>query len=82
MKSFVQVPILAAIALLVSVNTASAGYLGAASYRHCAATSPASFSCAKQQCYTVMKTCRNVVYEKQQYTCYRTAYETVYDTKT
>ena len=82
MKSFAQVPILAAVVLLVSVNTAAAGYLGAASYRNCVATTPASFSCAKQQCHTVMKTVREVVYEKQQYTCYRTAYETVFDTKT
>ncbi|MCP3691085.1 MAG: hypothetical protein GY917_02720, partial [Planctomycetaceae bacterium] len=35
--------------------------------------------CAKPTCHTVMKTRRQVVYEKQQQTCYRTVYETVYE---
>ena len=38
--------------------------------------------CCPQQCSTVMKTCREVVYEQRQYTCYKTCYERVCEQKT
>ena len=34
-----------------------------------------------QQCYTVMKTCQQVVYQQKQYTCYRTCYAPVWERK-
>ena len=36
---------------------------------------PINYCGCQQQCYTVMKTCKEVVYEKQNYTCYKTVYE-------
>ena len=66
MRTLVGLPIVAALWLAVSVNTAEAAYFGAASYRHCAGAEPASYCCAKQCCYQVMKTCRQVVWEKQE----------------
>ena len=73
------------VAVLLAAATASTGYAsccGAASYKHVGCCQPAEYGPAKQQCYTVMKTCRETVYEQQQYTCYKKCYETVYDTQT
>src|SRR5688572_19421800 len=84
MRTLLGLPILAVLLAAFSVNTASASCCGAASYKNC--TAPAadtgSYCTAQAQCHTVMKTCKKVVYEKQQYTCYKTCYDTVYVDKT
>ena len=80
MRSLLTLPIIAILAIVMSAENASAGCCGAASYTRCN-TEPASYGCAKRQCQTVMKTRKRVVYEKQQYTCYRTVYDTVYKDK-
>src|SRR3990167_1502202 len=82
MKTLQGVLTLAVVAIALSATDASGAYFGAASYRHCAGTTPASYCCAKQQCYTTTKTCKEVVYDQQQYTCYKTVYDTVYDEQT
>ena len=58
---------------------AQARYCGAACY------SPAAgrvLHPVPEQCYTVMKTCQQVVYEEKQYTCYRTCYGPVWEQRT
>ncbi len=82
MKALLSVPICAVLLAAASVNTAWAAYCGAVSYRNAGCCDQVDYCDAKQRCYTVMKTCRKVVYEKQQYTCYKTVYETVCEDKT
>ena len=71
MRTFLGVPIVAVLLAAATLNSAQAFSLGAASYRNIGCCEPASYGNAKQQCYTVMKTCREVVYDQQQYTCYK-----------
>ena len=79
MKPLLGVPIVAAVLTVVLASTAEAGYCGAARYRCCASCcDTCGYAACKQQCHTVMKCCKEVVYEKQNYTCYKTVYETVY----
>ena len=82
MRTLLGVPIVAVLLAAATLNSAQAFCCGAASYRNIGCCQPADYGCAKQQCYTVMKTCREVVYEQQQHTCYKKVCETVYDTKT
>jgi len=80
MKSALSVPILVAILAVVSADRASAGFCGVARFLNCNRfCDPCDYCSAKQQCHTVMKTCKEMVYEKQNYTCYKTVYETVYE---
>ena len=69
------------VVLLAAVwsDTSFAAYWGGVSEPGCQADTTVTSCCAKPTCHTVMKTRRQVVYEKQQQTCYRTVYETVYE---
>ena len=58
MRTLLGVPIVAVLLAAVTVNTGYASCCGAASYKHLGCCDPASYGAAKQQCYTVMKTCR------------------------
>ncbi|MFW6170819.1 MAG: hypothetical protein ACODAD_10050, partial [Planctomycetota bacterium] len=82
MRVLLSAPIWAVLLAAASVNTSWAAYCGAVSYRNAGFCDQVDYCAAKQQCYTVNKTRREVVYEKQQYTCYKTVYETVREPKT
>ncbi len=82
MKALLGVPLFAVILLVVMMDTAQAGYCGAARYRSCASAAKPRYAPCKQQCHTVMRTCKEVVYEKQNYTCYKTVYEPVCENRT
>ena len=71
MRSILGVPIVAVLLAAAWANTGYAACCGAASYRHVGCAEPASYGSTKQHCYTVMKTCRETVYDKQEYTCYK-----------
>ena len=80
MKKLLQMSVAVAVVLLVGMaGTMEACYCGAARYAVCrrACCTP-----CVQQCYTVMKTCPEVVYQQKQYTCYRTCCEAVWEQKT
>lgn len=70
--------VLAIAGLLALTDKANACYCGAGRYavslRHCCAP-------VASQCCTVMKTCKQVVYQQKQHTCYRTCYEPVWEQK-
>ena len=72
---------LASAIVLLAATTAPAGYLGVANYRNCGSDQPAAFCEAKLPSHTVMRTTRRVVMERQQFTCFKTVFETVYDEK-
>ena len=77
MKNLLVVPMLAVAMAVASVREADAGWCGAACFNRCGSCCSAVDYCGcRQQCCTVMKTCKEVVYEKQDYTCYKTVYET------
>ncbi|MCA9228939.1 MAG: hypothetical protein KDA47_25155, partial [Planctomycetales bacterium] len=61
MRKLVAMPILAVVFAVMMANTSWAAFCGATCYRNCGACAPANYCCAKQQCHTVMKTCREVV---------------------
>src|SRR5688572_26868870 len=83
MKAFRGIPILVGLYMATTVGQADASYLGAARYKSCTSCcAPTEYAACKQQCHTVMKTCREVVYEQKQYTCYKTVYEKVCEPKT
>src|SRR5947209_18202892 len=82
MKNLLIVPLLTAILAVSLAKDAAAGYCGACCYSRCAPTCGVNYCGARQQCCTVMKTCKEVVYEQQNYTCYKTCYETVCEPKT
>ena len=73
------VPILAVVLVALAAKSAPAAYCGAASYSRCGCSKVVSDCCEPQQCYTVMKTCRQVVWEQEQCTSYRRVYETCYE---
>jgi hypothetical protein len=80
MKKLLTISAAAAIVWLTGMtNPATACYCGVGRYARCV-----SVCCTPvaQQCYTVMKTCQEVVYQQKQYTCYRTCYEPVCEEKT
>src|SRR5688500_12589594 len=82
MKMSLGVPLAAVLLAALVANSVDAGYCGAAKYSLCGRGCDAgSYAGCKQQCHTVMKTCKEVVYEKQNYTCYKTVYETVCENK-
>ena len=81
MKTLLGIPVMAVLMTVIAANTTQAACCGAVSYKHVGCTDPVSYGCAKQQCHTVMKTCREVVYEKQSYTCYKNCYNTTYEDK-
>jgi len=70
MRRLLGVPVVAVTFLVVMANLADARC------GTCATT------CSPCRCSTVMKTCRQVVYEKQEVTCYRTCYEPITEEKT
>ena len=75
MNALRVVPILVALAAAMSVERAEASYCGAARYKSCTACcDPVEYACCKKQCHTVMKTCREVVYEQKQYSFSKTVY--------
>ena len=67
--------------LPVNAGFSSAGYLGLANYRNCGIAEPESICESQVQTHTIMRTRRRVVFDQQQYTCYKTVYDTVVDTK-
>ena len=74
MKRVVSVTLIAAMAILLGfASEARAAWCGAASYRWCRPCA----ACFTEQYCTVMKTCRKVVYQQEQVTCYRTTFEKV-----
>jgi len=78
MRTLLGVPIVAVLLAAATLNSAQAFCCGAASYRNIGCCDVGNYCQAKQQCHTVMKTCREVVYEQQQHTCYKKVCETVY----
>jgi hypothetical protein len=81
MKKLMFVPLVAVALMAIAADTASAAYCGAARYSCCTTEAPAEHADCKQNCYTVMKKCREIQYEKQAYTCYKTVYENVCENK-
>src|SRR5512135_2424625 len=77
MRTALGVPVIAAVLALVMADMADASYCGAARYLRCRPVCHAESGCCPQQCYTVMKMGREIVYEQQQVTCYQTCYERV-----
>ena len=61
--------LIAVLLTVVAANSADASYCGAARFCRVKPACCAKYTCCKQQCHTVMKTCREVVYERQQQTC-------------
>jgi hypothetical protein len=79
MNKLFGVAIVAVVLWAGMANGVEACYCGAARRAVCCQ------SCCRpvaQQCCTVMKTCREVVYQQKQYTCYRTCCEPVWEQKT
>ena len=81
LKSRWSVTSLAVAICLFILDSASAGYLGIANYRNCGIAEPESICESQVQTHTIMRTRRRVVFDQQQYTCYKTVYDTVVDTK-
>jgi hypothetical protein len=80
MRRFTGMLLVVAVALLAGLESrVEACYCGAARYAVCRR---ACCTTVTQPCYTVMKTCPQVVYQQRQYTCYRTCYEPVREQKT
>ena len=75
MKARLGAPMLAVLCAVASVNTASAAYFGAVSYRNCGTVQEGS-ACGG---HTIMVTRKRVVWEQQQETRYRTVRETVWE---
>jgi hypothetical protein len=83
MKALSRAPLVAVMLTALGWGSADASYCGAARYNCCGGGGDtASYACSKQQCHTVMKTCKEVVYERQNYTCYKTVYEPVCEERT
>ena len=80
-KSRWSVTSLAVAICLFMLDSASAGYLGIANYRNCGIAEPETICESQVQTHTIMRTRRRVVFDQQQYTCYKTVYDTVMDTK-
>jgi hypothetical protein len=77
MKNALVVPVVAAVLLAIGVNAAEACYCGA--FRCRVKCCPAvTVGCQMQTC-TVMKTCKEVVYEERECTQYKTVFEEVID---
>ena len=76
MRTALGVPLFAAILAVLAASNADASYCGAARYCRCRPECCVT-TCCPEQCHTVMKTCREVVYEQQQVTCYKTCCERV-----
>ena len=80
MRTLLGMAMAAALLTAVNATVADAAYCGAG--RHCCSGSCCEAACCPQTCCTVMRTCRQVVYDQQQITCYRTCYEPVCEQKT
>ncbi|MDO4630281.1 MAG: hypothetical protein Q4C70_13965, partial [Planctomycetia bacterium] len=66
---------------MICVSPAQARYCGATRCFPCVKVCP-QYECVKMECHTVMKTCRKVVWERQDFTCYRNITERVCVPKT
>ncbi|MCF0234439.1 MAG: hypothetical protein HUK22_05610, partial [Thermoguttaceae bacterium] len=73
MKRFLGATLLVAAAVLTLATEAQAAWCGACSYRW---RQPRACEFTSEVC-TVMKTCRKVVFEQEQVTCYRTTFQKV-----
>src|SRR5262245_14740416 len=82
MKRLLGVTLMAVVLAAIAAQSAHAGYCGAASFQLCCASDACNYTAARQNCYTVMKCCKEVVYEKQNYTCYKTVCCPVMEQKT
>ncbi len=74
---------LVGVMLVSDLNTAQAGFCcGASRYRvaHGACCGGCG-TCCQQRCYTVMRTCQEVVYEAHETTAYKTVFEEVIEKK-
>ena len=76
MKLLMGAMLAAAATLTITTETASASYCGATRHQRC----KSECCCTCQECYTVMKTCREVVHEPVERICYDTVYEEVKET--
>ncbi len=83
MRMRLAIPMLVVVAVTMSLADQAFGcYCGAARFRLFGQCRTAELGCCPQQCYTVMKTRRAVVYEPQCVTMYRTVHETVMENQT
>ncbi|MHC4403719.1 MAG: hypothetical protein ACYTG0_29020, partial [Planctomycetota bacterium] len=82
MRALLGLPVVAVMLAALSADTADASYCGVAKFRRCKPVCCVDHTCCKWQCHTVMKTCRQVVYEPKQFTCYKTCYQPVCVPKT
>jgi hypothetical protein len=80
MRTRLGVSMFAVLLAAITFDTASAAYFGVASYKNCGGEDPATYCC--DPCHTVMRTRRRIVFEQQQFTRYKTVYNTVYEDKT
>ena len=76
MKSLTGIVLIAAVSVMITTQAAQAGYCGATRHKCC----KTQCCCTCQQCYTVMKTCQEVVYEPVEKVCYDTVYEEIKET--
>jgi len=74
MTRFSAASVIAAFLLMVGVNTADARYCGALRHGCCKPS-----CCQPTCCYTVMKMCKETVYDEEERTLYRTVYKEVMD---
>ena len=79
MRNLLSASVIAVVLLTIEVGTAEAGYCGAARYHSCRRSECRPTCC---QCYTVMKTCKETIYEEYEVTQYKTVYEEVIDKTT
>ena len=77
MRTIWTVPLLAMLFVAVAAGKVDAGYCGAVRLARQPSGCALEPSCGPQQCYTVMKPHRKLVFEPQQVTCYKTCFERV-----
>jgi hypothetical protein len=84
MRHFVRIFILVMPVLILGATAAEAGCVGAGRYYHrrCTCCCAAPCTCCQQQCFTVMKRCKEIVYEEKECTAYQTVYEEVVEKQT
>ncbi|MEJ5343198.1 MAG: hypothetical protein WHT09_16745, partial [Thermogutta sp.] len=77
MKRLGVIPLMAALLVAWSAARVEAGYCGAVRLARATTACAVDVGCAPQQCYTVLKPHRKLVYETQQITTYKTCFERV-----
>ena len=78
MRSLLRMPAIAIALWLLGTNVADASYCGALRSRcRKAACFTCQPTCCKVECHPVMKKVKEIVYDEEEVTCYRTVYEEV-----